>query len=209
MTRFIDEEVDHPTKDFQTRPLDPIIIALEERKELREELLPYFRGNTLGDYILEIADAEIKEKAFASISPCPHIPVIADLSLDKDLGHMMANYEKVLYKGIRGIKEEAEWYMQQCYQPYTHFGLEEKHDFYRAVIIALDAAIAYAKRYADLARRWRLKKLTPSANRNWSTSLRSATGCRKILPQTGGKRCNPYGWSISLFIATSTTWETL
>jgi len=38
---------------------------------------------------------------------------VADFSLDKDLGHQMANYEKVLYKGLSGIKQEVEMYMSQ------------------------------------------------------------------------------------------------
>jgi len=35
---------------------------------------------------------------------------VAGFSLDKDLGHQMANYEKVLYKGLSGIKQEVEMY---------------------------------------------------------------------------------------------------
>jgi formate C-acetyltransferase len=152
MTRFIDEELNHPVKDFEIRPHDKIVITPEERRELREILLPYFKGKTLGDYILEKANSEVKEKAYTVTSPCPHIPIIADLSIDKDLGHQMANYEKVLHKGLRGIREEVEWYIAQLDQPYMHYGLKEKRDFYRAVLISLDAAMAYAKRYADLAR---------------------------------------------------------
>jgi formate C-acetyltransferase len=161
MTRFIDEELNHPTKDFEIRPHDKIIIAPEERKELREVLLPYFKGKTLGDYILEKANSEIKEKAYTVTSPCPHIPIIADLSIDKDLGHQMANYEKVLHKGLRGIREEVEWYMAQLDQPYMHYGLQEKRDFYRAVLISLDAAMAYAKQYADLAQEIAAKETNP------------------------------------------------
>ncbi len=152
MTRFVDEELNHPTRDFQVRPHDKIIITPEERRELRETLIPYFKGRTLGDHILEIADADIKENSFSVAAACPHIPVIADLSIDKDLGHQMANYEKVLYKGLRGVREEAEWYLAQANQPYSHYGVKEKRDFYRAVLISLDAASGYVERYADLAR---------------------------------------------------------
>jgi len=161
MTRFIDEELNHPTKDFEIRPHDKIIITPEERKELREVLLPYFKGKTLGDYILEKANSEVKEKAYTVTSPCPHIPIIADLSIDKDLGHQMANYEKVLHNGLRGIRGEVEWYMAQLDQPYMHYGLQEKRDFYRAVLISLDAAMAYANQYADLAREMAVKESNP------------------------------------------------
>ncbi len=161
MSRFVDEELGDPVKDFEIRPYEKIIITPQERKEIREVLIPYFKGKTLGDYILEIADEEVKEKAFSITSSCSHIPVIADLSLDKDVGHQMANYEKVLHKGLKGIREEVEWYLAQLDQPYQHFGLQEKRDFYKAVLIALDAAMAYARRYADLAREMAAKEADP------------------------------------------------
>ena len=161
MTRFVNEELDHPSKDFQIRPHDKILITPEERRELREVLLPFFKGKTLGEYVLEMADREIKEKVYSVTSSCTHLPVIADLSLDKDLGHQMANYEKVLHKGLVGIKQEVEMYMAQLNQPYVHYGVQEKRDFYKAVIITLDAAMDYAKQYANLARDMASKENNP------------------------------------------------
>ena len=161
MSRFMDKELGDPVKDFETRPYEKIAITPQERKEIREVLVPYFKGKTLGDYILEIADQEVKEKAFSTTSSCSHIPFIADLSLDKDIGHQMANYEKVLHKGLKGIKEEVEWHLAQLDQPYQHFGLQKKRDFYMAVLIALDAAMAYAQRYAALARDMAVKETNP------------------------------------------------
>jgi len=161
MTHFVDKELGHPVKDFGIRPNDTIKITPEERRELREVLLPYFKGKTLGDYILEIADTEVKEKAYSLTASCPHIPIVADLSLDKDLGHQMANYEKVLHKGLKGIKEEVKWYIAKLDQPYMHYGLKEKREFYQAVLITLDAAMSYAKRYADLARQMAAREANP------------------------------------------------
>ncbi len=158
MSRYMVEELDDPIKDFEVRPYEKLLINPAERKEIREMLIPYFLGNTIGEYILSMADDEIKEKAFSMTASCPHIPVIADLSIDKDVGHQMANYEKVLQKGLKGIREEVEWYMDQANQPYQHFGLEEQKNFYQAVLITLDAAITYAKRYADLARKMAAKE---------------------------------------------------
>lgn len=177
MTRFISEELDDPQRDFQVRSHDVILIRQDERKELKEELLPYFNGNTLGDYILSVSNSEIKEKAFASTAPCPHIPVVGDLSLDKDLGHMMANYEKVLHKGLKGIREEVEWYLAQLDQPFTHFRIKQKREFYEAVLIGLDAAIAYAQRYADLARELATQEANPKRKKELE---RIANACERV-----------------------------
>jgi pyruvate formate-lyase/glycerol dehydratase family glycyl radical enzyme len=149
--RFMDEELGDPEKDFEVRPHDKFIITEAERKELREVLIPYFKGKTLGDDILRTAPEDIKEKAFSVTSPCQHMPIISDFSIDKDLGHQMANYEKVLYKGLKGIRKEVEGYLEQVNQPYAHYQVEEKKNFYHAVLIVLDAAMAYAERFSRLA----------------------------------------------------------
>jgi pyruvate-formate lyase len=165
MADFVDIELDDPVKDFEVRRYDKHIVHPEERRELREVLLPYFKGKTIGDYQLERVDAEVIEKAYPTVSSCPHIPNVGDTSMKRDVGHQMANYEKVLRKGLKGIREEVEWYMAQLDQPYMHYGLQEKRDFYKAVLITLDAAMAYAKRYADLAREMAAKEANPKRKR--------------------------------------------
>ena len=137
------------------------IVTPEERKELEEVIFPYFKGKTLLDYNFERLDAELKEKGSRWTSSCQHIPNGELLSMRRDAGHQMPNNEKVLVKGLKGIREEVEWYMAQLDQPYSHFGLQEKRDFYKAVLITLDAAMAYAKRYADLAREMAAKEDNP------------------------------------------------
>ena len=161
MSSWMEKELDDPVKDPQLRPFDKHIIHPSERKELREVLIPYFKGKTLFDYNLARIGADVKEKAYPSTSSCPHIPDIADRSMARDAGHQMANYEKVLHKGLKGIREEVAWQMAQLDQPYDHYSLKEKKDFYKAVLISIDAAIAYAKRHADLARLMATKETNP------------------------------------------------
>ena len=137
------------------------ILHPEERKELEEVIFPYFKGKTFVEYNLERLNDELKEKASVWTSSCRHIPNGELFSMKLDAGHQMPNNEKVLVKGLKGIRKEVEWYMAQLDQPYSHFGLQEKRDFYNAVLITLDAAMAYAKRYADLAREMAVKEDNP------------------------------------------------
>ena len=161
MSSWLEKELGDPVKDPQFRPFDKHIIHPDERKELREVLIPYFKGKTLVDYNLSMVDAEVKEKAYPGTASCPHIPDIADRSMARDAGHQMANYEKVLQKGLKGIRAEVEWHMAQLDQPYAHYRLQEKRDFYQAVLISIDAAIAYARRYSDLAREMAARETEP------------------------------------------------
>jgi len=117
--------------------------------------------------------------------------------MNGDIGHQMANYEKVLHKGLKGIREEVEYYQAQVDQPYDHYQVQQKKDFYKAVLISIDAAIAYAKRYSDLAKEMAAKKRTPSGKKNCCRSLKFVNGSRQIPHATGWKLYNPSGCCTS------------
>lgn len=161
MANWVDKELDDPVKGFESREWDKHVIHPEERQELRDVLLPYFKGKTIRDYYLARADADLKEKTIPAIASCPHIPDSIAMQLDSEGGHHMNNYEKVLHKGLKGIREEVEWHMAHLDQPYMHYGVQEKRDFYKAVLIALDATMEHARRYADLTRRMAAKEISP------------------------------------------------
>jgi pyruvate formate-lyase/glycerol dehydratase family glycyl radical enzyme len=133
----------------------------EDKKEFEEVITPYFKGKRLIDHALEELDGEVKENAFLVTSSCLHIPNTAGVSMGRDVGHQMPNNEKVLNKGLKGIRKEVEWYMAQLDQPYTRFGLKEKSDFYKAVLITLEAAMAYSQRFSELAREMADKEANP------------------------------------------------
>jgi pyruvate-formate lyase len=158
---WLEKELGDPERDPEIRTFDRHIIHPAERKELKEVIFPYFKGKTLGDYNRATLDDDLKEHAFAGTASCPHIPSIADWQMNGDIGHQMANYEKVLHKGLKGIREEVEYYAAQVDQPYDHYQVQQKKDFYKAVLISIDAAIAYAKRYSDLAKEMAAKETNP------------------------------------------------
>lgn len=147
----MDAELDHPERDYQIRSNDRHIVHDIERKELRETIIPFFKGKTLSDLIYSSADAETMEYGFAGTATCKHLPIFSDLMINADAGHMLANYEKVMQIGLEGIRQEALEFQVRNKAGYNHFHKKDKADFYEAVIITLDAAIAHAKRFADLA----------------------------------------------------------
>ncbi|MCD8100426.1 MAG: hypothetical protein LUE06_07590 [Oscillospiraceae bacterium] len=148
---FFDRELGDPERDFQIRPFDAHIIHEDERRELREEIIPYFRGKTLDTYIYQTDEEDIKEKAFVLTSKCKHIANFADMMTTVDPGHMLANYEKVLKIGLNGIKAEAIMFKERNNRDYIHFMSKKKDIYYDAVITVLDAAIAHCQRYSRLA----------------------------------------------------------
>ena len=156
-----DDPVNASKIRYQAISMDGVVTP-EEKKELEEVILPYFKGKTLLEYNYDRLDDELKAKTCQVTSTCQHIPNVNRMSMLRDPGHQMPNFEKVLVKGLKGIRAEVERYMAQLDQPYSHYELKEKRVFYKAVLITLDAAMAYAKRYADLAREMADKEESPN-----------------------------------------------
>ena len=156
-------EMDDPVKDFSVRPYDKILIHPEERRELREEIIPAVKGESLSlfEYNMKNVDPDILEHAAPGVSACPHIPVIGDVSMTREAGHMFLNFDKVLCKGLRGIKEEVRAKMAELDQPYRQFDRKQRKEFYDSVLITLDAATAYFQKYAKLAREMAAKEADP------------------------------------------------
>lgn len=151
MRDWLDKELDDPVRDPAVRLRDRIVMQPEDRKELREVVIPFFRGRTQEDLFWSMATQEDKDKGFVISSPCKHIPAFADCSIRSDVGHLLINYPKVLKKGLLGVKEEVEWHKSRVEESLT-YRKEERLNFYNACLKTLDAAIAFARRYADLAR---------------------------------------------------------
>ncbi len=159
----IEEELDDPVKDFSIRSYDRILVHPEERKELREEIIPAVKGSAISlfEYNFKNVDRDILEHAAPGVSSCPHIPIIGDVSMAREGGHMFLNFEKALCKGLRGIKEEVREKLAELDQPYRGFDRKQRREFYESVLITLNAATEYFQKYAGRAREMAAKETDP------------------------------------------------
>jgi pyruvate-formate lyase len=102
---------------LSTREITPFLISDEDKRELREEIIPYWKANRGGG---------------------------------STLPHWTAGYEKVLKKGLLGVRKEAE-------DRLARLDLSDPDDFKKlafleGVILALDAAAGIGDRFAVKAR---------------------------------------------------------
>lgn len=176
-SKFLARELDDPEKDPAVRQYDRHYILDEEREELRNTILPYFKGKTLADRIYETVDPDTKEHGFMSLSSCPHIPSYADVLMWQDAGHVAPNHEKILHIGLNGIREEIVYQMNRLEQPWMKYDKKERREFYQAALIVIDAAIAFAHRYADLAEE--MAQTEENENRK-AELLKIAEVCRRV-----------------------------
>ena len=130
---WVIEELD----TFDRRSGDVFAISEDTKTKLRT-IQPFWQGKTH------------QEEVYANMSETnmlaqkQNILHRGGISMSGD-GHIIPHHEKVLTKGFRGIQAEARQHLQNP-------GLsQDRRDFYEAVIIALDAAIHFARHFARLA----------------------------------------------------------
>lgn len=116
----------------------------EENKQKLKEIAPFWEGHTL------------KDKGLALMPPLSR--KYYDIGIIKVEGnitagdaHIAVDYEKVLKKGLRAIRNEAAAAKEKL-ELSSYDGLKKSY-FYDAIMIVIDACVAYAHRYAMLAQK--------------------------------------------------------
>ncbi|MBQ6678694.1 MAG: hypothetical protein IJM76_01610 [Lachnospiraceae bacterium] len=167
---------------------------LNSDKDWPEEVRSYWEGRTVRDYchalFTDVIDANDRELS------CGYVTGTAT-----GYGHLIVDYEKVLKKGFRGIRAEAEAELATA-------GTAKEKAFLEAVMIVSDAMTAWANRYADLAEE-QAKTADPERK---AELLKIAKICRKVPEYPAESfhealqsfvfthlaiHIEQYGWSVS------------
>ncbi|MDO5084717.1 MAG: glycyl radical protein [Arachnia propionica] len=127
--------------EFDKRPGDRFTITEQVKQQLRD-IAPYWENNTL------------KDRGLALMPPASR--VFYDLGLIHPEGnitsgdaHIAVNYQRVLTEGLAGYIARTKEQLDTL--DLAEPGALKKSYFFRAIIITLEAVIAFAHRYADLA----------------------------------------------------------
>jgi pyruvate formate-lyase/glycerol dehydratase family glycyl radical enzyme len=136
---WIIEELD----TFDKRPGDVFAIS-NATKESLKSIHEYWKGKTHKD---EVSRTMTPTNELAEKQGVIHR---GGISMSGD-GHIIPNHENILSKGLG-------WYIETARKKLSELDVsdpktESKVEFYQAAIIALEAAIKFAKRYADDARK--------------------------------------------------------
>ena len=140
--RWVRDELD----TMSTRPQDPFEISEEDKKTIREEIVPFWEGRSLD----EICEAQYREAGVWSFSG---ETFVSDLSYHQvnGGGDTCPGYDVLLFtKGMNGIKADAEAHLAEL-------SMENPEDidriyYYKAAIDTCEGVINYAHRIAARAR---------------------------------------------------------
>ncbi|HHV62066.1 MAG TPA: glycyl radical protein [Firmicutes bacterium] len=160
---WIYNELDH----FDKRKSDRFSISEECKEELRR-ILPEWRGRSLYDRVMATQPDEVKLATKVGVFDWEGQATAGE-------GHIVVDFSKALKQGFGGIVEEAGERLKAL--DLAEPDSLKKRDFYRAVIIAFEAAIDFARRYAVEARR--LASQEPDPQRRLEL-LEIARVCEKV-----------------------------
>jgi formate C-acetyltransferase len=125
--------VDREIETLPTRPQDPFQIREEDVRSFKEEIFPFWQGKTLEDILDERIGGEMRA-----------IGKVAKINqTDHAQGHICPDTERWLKYGPSGLIEEAK--ADRAKHP-------ENEGFYDGLILALEGACLFMRRYAALAR---------------------------------------------------------
>ncbi len=125
----------------ETRSADPFYISEQTKRELKEANA-YWKGKTTS----ELATAYMEPETLLAME---HNLFTPGNYFYNGVGHVTVKYWEVLKIGFGGIKAKAEEALSKCCLADGDY--QKKSRFLQAVMISCDAAITYARRYAELA----------------------------------------------------------
>jgi pyruvate formate-lyase/glycerol dehydratase family glycyl radical enzyme len=130
---------------LSTREWDKLKPISEQEKKLMKTFLPYWKGKSTYDKWRAMTLDELMAVNDANL-----YVINTSSPSGVHIGHIVADNEKVLTMGLNHIKNEIEEKIAAlCLSDIDDF---KKLPLYQAALIALDAVVIFAKRYADLAR---------------------------------------------------------
>jgi pyruvate formate-lyase/glycerol dehydratase family glycyl radical enzyme len=161
---WLDKEIN----TLYTRPQDKFFVREEIKKELMEEIVPQWRGKTLWDRFIAVLPDETKaarETFMFSVG----------LHEQSGLGHVQLDYETIVKKGLKAIKEESDFLASNV--DMSDGDAADRLVFYKSIRIVCDAAIHYANRYSKLAKEMAEKESNPVRREEL---LRISEVCSKV-----------------------------
>jgi pyruvate formate-lyase/glycerol dehydratase family glycyl radical enzyme len=136
---WVKEELD----TIALREEAPFHLSDETTEALRAQVFDYWRGKQVYDRIVEVLPSKIRQATDEGL--------FFHYYLNRTIGHITVDYERVLNKGFLGLKAEVEEELERI--DYEKGGCLKKIHLLQALSLCCDAAIRFAERYAEEAER--------------------------------------------------------
>jgi pyruvate formate-lyase/glycerol dehydratase family glycyl radical enzyme len=137
-----------------------VVVTDEDARIINDVLTPYWAGK---DYATNFFHALPEETRFMVMGPDPknilmYTCVVVSTSPMRHSQNWTPDFKKILTRGVKGIREEAEEKLAALSEPRD---IVYKKPFLEAVLIACDAMVVWSNRYAALAKELAEKEPSP------------------------------------------------
>lgn len=147
-------------EDLPNRKASPFSIAEKDISVVVNEIAPYWKGKTYHEDLNIHLPADTHKLTYDDPEGLISRFIVNETSSFRSSLQWVHDFEKVLKRGFKGIKEEAQAKMTAL-DPYSPIDNTEKKPFLEAIITVCDAIVLWAKRHAKLAREMAAKEKDP------------------------------------------------
>ncbi len=152
--------LDLAIEQLSERVQSPFDIDPEDAQVLIGEVAPYWKGKTYHEALAVALPEETVRYTFDPKDPLTSRFIVNETSSFRSSLQWVHDYEKVLTKGFRGIRKEAEERLEAL-DPFSPVDNVEKKPFLEAIVIVCDAIVVWARRHARLAAEMAAKEKDP------------------------------------------------
>ncbi len=184
--KWVDDEMDN----FPSRPQDPYEMTDEQRKFVRENIFPYWKGKSVEDAFLARTSEETKKIGVDTGF------LDTDSKWRNGIGEISPDYIDQLFpKGFGGIKREAEEYMAELNEAIPED--KDKMVFYRSIILVSDGIVRLANRYSEKAKEMAAEEKDEARK---AELLEIAEVCANVPenPPTSFREALQFAWFVQL-----------
>ena len=140
---------------------DAVVVTEEDKKIIDEVLFPYWNGKDFTPNFVKALPPESRHMNFGSDPNnvgTKQTFVIINTSTMRHSQNWVIDFEKMLKRGCKGLREEAQARLAALEHPRD---ITFKGPFYEAAIITCDALSLFARRYSELAAQMAAKTKDP------------------------------------------------
>lgn len=160
-------------RDAVSRSNAPLLVRPEDVDYVEQEIAPYWAERTIHSRLVRSLPESMRQYSYNG--PVPYTFIGEQASMNCSL-QWVPDYDKVIRRGIKSIREEAEHKLAGLDRD-NPVDMLDKADFLRAVIDTCDAIVLWARRHAVLARE---KAAACAAPDRKAELLRIAETCERV-----------------------------
>jgi formate C-acetyltransferase len=146
--------------DIIAKTQRPYVITEDVAKVVKEDIAPYWKGRCFHDALYSALPEETRTALF--LDAFRQRSIVTETASYRSSLQWVPDYEKVLKRGFKGLKQEAEQKLAAL-DPFQPKDALQRIPFLKAIITICEAVVVFARRYAALASR--MAESEPDAQR--------------------------------------------